>query len=992
MKRGITGGVSVLILALLITGLVIVGLMIRTYYSSRLGLLLLSKNLIQPQIHIVEARFLDRNTLQVTVYNSGPVPAHVYNVYVYVYGYGGGITGIDSLGVSFDLPVGGRKTFLITREDLSSIIGPDRPLRLLFDTDHGMVIASSTPASSTITVNLHVPSTIELLPGENWETAFNVTLDCGPWGKETLTEANYTATSSSSIDLTYIFNILADGVCQLIVTPRNPQGLVFPAVIGPWSSIQASSGNQLSFNSTLAGIWKVVLPYTLSSSIYVKPGKGGVVDLSLPSIWKGEGEINMGNTTGPFILDFSNWYVVAPPTTPATETTYNGPIQETKEVPSNTYSFPILPNDIDKLLSIISSIISYRPFSSSSQQTTAMLGIDYQTAQEIGGELGVVCNFITQGPCIYVTSVHEPTANIPAGYLRHHLITSGVPIEFILSGFYNDGEVIGQITIDPHITSGRYDAVIILGAYANYSTDASIEFDVTPYIIVNGKPMNGTGTSFAQYDHPMVNHSQLVIISPYNGGGKLYINISIGINQSIAHVDGKIILTISKIIFFPANASVNVIAPDRHPSIPFIIIKNIQNHVIEYPKYFITIFPHTDNMDSPPTTNLWNVCPSTYDPLLDETYDDCSQLSDPHYLYVFEGSMTPGDIDGYNNEYDKNPTITFNGLAWILNVTEEDEWGTPQPQTLIVNPFVSGGNISGGDITITITKSVITYSTYNALLVWSDTKGTPLKDYTDIGLLEETALKPIQYYGLEAFVYGQPYNTGGSSNCEEIEWTIGLDTDNLPSYLVLTLFGAFNDTESQIIVSVDGGTIIGSDDIHAILTTNPATFNNGSHDVVVEISSNNANVYVVIKGCGEPGRPVEGIGGIDTIGWVYYPGGLPQDTLVIHPDGTVDQQGAWSVGLLLEHVYADPTYNANPYVEIIDSYGNVVAKWIIPRSLVNSTKNIVLALTGFGFNNATTLFKGKWADGYNIANLYAFTTPDWYSVKIVGLLTNETST
>jgi len=319
----------------------------------------------------IENFYMNGSNMVLRVVNLGPSAAVVRQAILHQYSFSDVPTSVYPVTVNRYIPVGGYFEVPIPLANLSSFVAYNRPLRLIVDTDRGLVLIGMDAPQSKLVVNVYLP--VEYQP--DYANPLKLVFSCigasvpgineiplvqrsGPGYNVTLTGKTYTVE----------VNVYGIGVCKVILDGA----LYMPIVAAEQSEFMRVRGE--SANPTQTGTYAylfyrhikfgVQLQYT--PTVVVGPGTAPTVDIKIPDVFFGTCTEEQGVLQCPprqtdqslpaYIMDFS-WYftpVYSGSTTDAGSVKrfypYNAALEIVKRgvvIPTSHQGCPVSPRDGD---------------------------------------------------------------------------------------------------------------------------------------------------------------------------------------------------------------------------------------------------------------------------------------------------------------------------------------------------------------------------------------------------------------------------------------------------------------------------------------------------------------------------------------------------------------------------------------------------------------------------------------------------------------------
>jgi len=265
----------------------------------------------KPVFEISDYNIDEAGNLKLTLFNRGPVEAHVKQILVYKYlGYPYP-TGAYQIDLDQYVPVGGTIEITVPQEIVPEILVYGEPLRVLVGTDRGLILVSSPPPQTKAVINVQLPQDVYIYPDS--DRTLYLTVDCsgagGPVYKVPLvpnTPLPYAQVIGDYPSLAVIAEVYGIGKCEAYL-----EGYLQRPVVGQehykLSEDKALlAGVKLEtqyINGTEARAYFLLYPGVSTPVVTIK-----LSDVTLPD-WINVSDISASYTQ---IIDFS-WYFMAEP-------------------------------------------------------------------------------------------------------------------------------------------------------------------------------------------------------------------------------------------------------------------------------------------------------------------------------------------------------------------------------------------------------------------------------------------------------------------------------------------------------------------------------------------------------------------------------------------------------------------------------------------------------------------------------------------------------
>jgi len=522
----------------------------------------------------IENFYVNGSNMILRVVNLGPSAAVVRQALVHKYSTSDVPTGVYTNDVNRYIPVGGYFEVPIPLSDLSSFVAYNRPLRLLVDTDRGLVLIGMDAPQSKLVVNVYMPSQYKEDPA-NWPTLNIQCIGAAVRAPQTiyLAEGSGEDFSVTKKGNTYTVEVNVYGLGKCTVQLK---GVIYmPIVAGnksEWmglkNSVAGTSTGQMGIKAFLF-YHRVDLGQELqyAPSVVVGPTTAATVDIKVPELFLKTCTYNQTGTlicpyppdqyASSFIIDFS-WYF--------TPVYYVGNLDYADSQAGNTYRYDVY----GTALSIVKNGVVV-PMSPQGCPVSPHDG-DTQAVKDLISKL------------VYqYTFTDRPNPRDKYAYAMH----TGLPIVIYNypSGCPNIGRTntILDVAVPFTLPKGKY-LVIPIFTYDDRN-DQDITAQITVYVTIPGSTSR-VETSMSESSQEVVNEFAVPLIVDTPGGDHtLHIVVTNTKSSSNLRAD-YIAVILSKIVIFKVGgyAGFCTYSVNNPPAFPWVEINVQSGSVAPYGK------------------------------------------------------------------------------------------------------------------------------------------------------------------------------------------------------------------------------------------------------------------------------------------------------------------------------------------------------------------------------------------------------------------------
>ena len=321
-SRGIGYGTALAIIVMTIIILMGMYKITETYIKSETALQKYSEAMQKPHLRIT-ATLINENGINVTITNDGPGGVYIKQVYLYKEN----TEGVPAEAVPSDmqtgafLPLGGQITVHFPVTDTENYVFWDKPLRILVETDKGVIDLAFRQPTTRVYVNIHLPSWAakyqnlvdRILPGLNLEidmpsqiplSHFDINLQpaltnpCS--APQMLPPAPhfqyYACLSEDRTTVTVYLDVISGMEYRVRLYGKN---VSLPIIMQTIDAVRTGPTTTLGFN-----FQTVTISYT--SRFAATPGSSVTIDFKIPDVtWENKRVRVPNNASTSYVIDFS---------------------------------------------------------------------------------------------------------------------------------------------------------------------------------------------------------------------------------------------------------------------------------------------------------------------------------------------------------------------------------------------------------------------------------------------------------------------------------------------------------------------------------------------------------------------------------------------------------------------------------------------------------------------------------------------------------------